>query len=1400
MRYVPDFIEKRYRARDLRGELRAAALFVDISGFTPLMETAFSLGERGAEFMSRNLRRVFDPCINAVLARGGIVTGFAGDGFTAVFPDDDDGSRAISAAAGIVRAFDEIGRQDTPDGTFDFKARCGIAAGTIEWEIAIDPFGRCGYYFLGEPIATACRLVGSAAAGEIRLAESIPAGARGLLVAGTEDRIEQSRDFGPPNNPETLDAFIQDEILNLGKEPEIKPVVSVFIQIDAAAAGADARVPAMQGTESATARGEDIGRILSLARELAAQRGGTFNKLDFGDKGMTILCFFGAPRAIENPARAALDFVEQMRSRLPGETPAHPRLKAGLDSGLAYSGATGGEFRNEWTCIGDCVNTSARLMSAADWGEALVSERVHDSARKFFDFRELGCRPLKGKSKPEKVFGFERSIPRAGALVYEGPMIGRREELRRLRGLLRPAEEGRFAGLVYIYGEPGMGKTRLVQELRKDLERATRPWHWLHLPCLERDSGLGPLTRGLEHFFAVSALTPEEEKRRKVESRVEELARNPAVPEETRRELTRAVSFLGSLVNCHWPDGSPAPFSLYGQVDDPKLRHENQLYAAKELVRALAHESPLVLEVEDSHWLEPSTAEWVKIMTRNVRSVPFVVVLTSRFGEDGSRPRVDAEMDARVDEIILTGFDQSQARTIFLEKARGYANPAPELLDFLMERTGGNPFFLEQMSLHLATGWRGTPLLVESRGETRLIGEMGRLPATLEDLLLARFDRLEANLREGLKYAATLGVRFLRTVLERVLGRSREYEGEPGDVVPGAEQERLIVAEKSPQAVQPERGARGVEADRAAAGIRLALPESAEDAYLFRHVLMQKAIYHLPPPSVRAHLHRLAAEVIEELFPGRKEFCRELADHFGKGECLDKEIDYLEKAAAHAAEDYKNREAIELYSRLVDRCRALPGSELRLVRALYDRARVCDFIGMWAEGVRDTEEGLSIAGRSAEAAGGGGQARSARELVVGGQVALAFIYRRHGRMGDAERIAGSAERLAEQIGFLKGRAAAMGITGILRRLRGDYVGAMEYHRRNLELADSIGDESEIASALLNMGIVCRLQGDYARAMEYYERTLRLCEKRGDKAGKARVLGNIGNVYANQGDHQRAMQCYRADLAIAEELGNKSGQASAVGNIGLAYRHQGDSQRAMECLRKNLQLTEELGDKAGMARAIGNMGLVYWDMGDYVHAMDCYRKELRLAEEMGDKAGKARTVGNMGSVYALQGDTARALEHYEEHLRLSTELGDRAGIARAIGNIGGVHQSRGDYGRSLELSRKALTIFRELGKKGDEARVLVEIGFACARTGDYARALADAESGLRLLEELQGRSEMAQAYAVLAEAHAGLGEKEKAGVELKKARSLAEEFKQTNILREIERIGEALSARCGGVNT
>lgn len=784
--FIPTFVVQQHAAGRTSGSLRGTALFADISGFTPLTELAFKLGDAGAEVMSRELTRLFDPMVDAVHSRGGFIAAFAGDALMAVFPDGGKGAppsalQAQAAAAEIVKAFRAGGKSRIGTKDIRFGVKCGLESGKVEWGIPATADGKAlTWYFRGEAIDGAALAEHGAKKGQIRAGK---AAAKALKGAG---KAPPRGDSGKPTMPskELLKLFFANDIVAAGDKAELRHVASCFMQFEGAKTHAG---------------------IEGVFRELVGQlanHGGVLNRIMFGDKAFAALAFFGAPRATEHAESNAVAFAQAFRaSSLPKLKGVKARL--GVDAGLCYSGLVGGSARHEWSCLGDAINTSARLMAASEKNHTLVSARVKQAAESGWELKPKGMYKFKGKAKKEPAFEPVAKRGAAFGFSYKYPMLGRDAELQQMLDFTAPIFAGKpvFVGVFRILGEPGLGKTRLVAATRAKIEERGGPLHWIHMPCdgVHR-SGWNPVSTWLRGYFGTPDGMEPGAKRKAIEKKYAELGRDARIPEYTRGELKRTISFTADLLDCHWEG------SLFEQLDDAKLRHENRIIAVHELVRALAATAPVVIELEDSHWIDSSSAAWLTSMTRVATGLPVAILATSRYEDDGKKPPLELGRECRLVDLDLQPIAGEEFTAAMAKSLLGAGVELDaEALRMITAKAHGNPFYTEQLLLHVHDTGDLVPAPAPEKpaagagGNTKIrrmklkSSDTARLPGSLSSLVTARIDRLSPEVKETVKHASILGVRFLTRVLGELLKRSGAVTRPLEELLLEAEKEGVLI-------------------------------------------------------------------------------------------------------------------------------------------------------------------------------------------------------------------------------------------------------------------------------------------------------------------------------------------------------------------------------------------------------------------------------------------------------------------------------------------------------------------------------------------------------------------------------------------------------------------------------
>ena len=993
---------------------------------------------------------------------------------------------------------------------------------------------------------------------------------------------------------------------------------------------------------------EEVHTILDKLMQLFTLRikhyGGYIDKYE----GDLVMALFGAKVASESDTERAihaalqmLEVLEQFNQLLAKKLQTDVRMdvRIGINTGWVTTGRIGEKRVGDFTVYGDAVNLASRMESNAPVNHIMLPEATMLTVRDAFEFEDHGEITVKGKSRPVSVFlvkGLRAEIVHRWQ-TRRSAYVGRDDELTLLaekydliKQRMAEAEFHEYKPLVIgIKGEPGIGKSRLADEFLRSLQ-------WDRHSCLssekETDKNVCPteqelfylhgttpsiaqppycmFTSLMRRYFTISQIDDRETARSKLEVGLKELEGTLYDSEEVA-SLRDILPFLGRLLGIPYED---VRLQLGPRELQPHLQTAFRIFLETAAARANRENSPLVIILEDLQWLdEPSAAILEFLMlTLNLEEKRkrkhfkhLLILLTYRPEYAPSR---QMKIDADFQEIELTSINEENGEEL-IQSMSGDIFIPEKTLQMVMEKSAGNPFYIEEwVNLILAT-----PELDRQADLP--------VPNTLHALVLSRIDRLEQDIKLLLQKGAVIGREFFVKVLEEMEKKLERYE----DI-----SEHLEHLE-SGDFVLPSPGAK-------------------ISAYLFKHIITQEVAYNTLLIANRKILHKIAAEVIEELFAGDLEpHFADLAEHYDKAKVTDKAIEYFKKAADYAKDHYQNEAAIRLYNRLLSLLKSESADDaiVMMIEVFINKGGVLQLIGNWKQAEETFQQALVM---------------------------------------------------AEEIQDKKKIVAALGSLGVQHFSKGDYARTMEYHKKQLQISEELGDKQDIAYAVGSMGLVYSDQGDYAMAMECYSQDLRICEELGDKKGIARVVGNIGIVCKDQGDYAGAMECFERSLQISEELGDKVGTSKTVGNMGTVYSDQGDQSRAMECYEKNLKISEELGNKKGIGIAFVNMGYVYAGQGDYDRAMECYFQRLKISEELGDKRGIGSTVGNMGTVYRTQGDYAGAMECFERSLQISEELGDKHGISLAVGNMGNVYVNQENYASAMECLEKAILMANELGLK------------------------------------------------------------------------------------------------------
>jgi ABC-type oligopeptide transport system substrate-binding subunit/class 3 adenylate cyclase len=620
--------------------------------------------------------------------------------------------------------------------------------------------------------------------------------------------------------------------------------------------------------------GEAVSRLVSEVESL----GGHVKDI----AGDGVLAFFGAPTTREDDAeravRCALRIVEEMddyaREVRRGWGAEGFGVRVGAATGAVVVGEVGAGSRVEYAAFGDTVNVAARLQSAAEPGAVLVDEPTHRAVEGLFEWGSRQELELKGKSElvaAWPVTGVAAAgRPQRGLPGVETRLVGRSRELGLGREALEALRAGR-GGVLVVAGDAGIGKSRLLNELRELAEREGTSW--LEGRCVSYGESLPywpfrDLLRG--EWIGAGADEPELRVRVGLRRRLEQLLDGNA---------DELYPYLGGLLEVALEHEAAARTSQLS----PEALQWRTFEVVGQLFARLAEDAPLVVALEDLHWADPTSVQLLEQLLSLAEEAPVLLVLSLRPERDhpswALREHAGREFPHLLREIDLGPLGDADGELLAALVAP--ATLPAELERRVLEAADGNPFFLEELVRSLAD----VGALVRTDDGWRFDHAVEvEVPPTVEKAILARLDRLSAPARDLVTAASALGRTFALPLLEGVVG-------EPdGDSL--HELQRLGLLRQSRRWPQPE--------------------------YRFRHALIQETAYRTLLAEQRTRLHRRAAEWLEERYVGREgEVLGLLAYHWLRAEDEAKAADYLLRAGDKARLEYALDEAIEHYRDLL---------------------------------------------------------------------------------------------------------------------------------------------------------------------------------------------------------------------------------------------------------------------------------------------------------------------------------------------------------------------------------------------------------------------------------------------------------------------------------------------------
>ena len=690
-RYVPGFILDRSASPEDSGSFTGFMLFVDIAGFTELSNVFKREGKKGAEALNQFLIQALSYPIQLVEKHGGFISHFAGDAVYAAFPKAK-AEQIKYLIDELIAYYDEHQTYHTDIGDYPLKVRIAVSKGKINWRLYRLPL-QSEYVFSGDPLQEIIKL--SDAKLELALSPSVQAAFDGLASdKPAAKQLEYKLD-------EALEKqFLNPKLHDIKPDNEIRDAVYCFI--DMSELKQDRVLP-----------------VLTLMQDKLDDYGGYLNKLDAGDKGLVALLLFGLPRAMGNTLERACRFALETIALV-------PQLAIGLSCGNAYAGFVGSESTKEFTALGSAVNLAARLMQKTKQGEILTDGYLKQEMRHKYHFEPAATLTLKGFDAALQCHRLIERLP-APPQSFMAELVGREAELKQIR----QAVEQAGSRIVYVSGEAGLGKSRLILEALKPY-----PKRYFLFCDPSGHKYLEPIKQFLRQYFAYDPLLSKEQNQKSFRAAWSNLAGED-------RELQRIESIVADLLGFDWAG------SIWSMLP-PEEKPDQQKRAFATLLRRITASQGVIIHLDDPQWLDNTDADYFRELG-TIGLEGMVVIAACRYMKDGSVVNLSIpNWEAR--HLELKRLDEAAAATLITYLLKLKTLP-PETRDWIVKKADGNPLFIEQVVAYLKENDCFDP-------EYQLKGELDRLNAFgIADIVGSRIDSLTEMVRNTLQHACVrLGI------------------------------------------------------------------------------------------------------------------------------------------------------------------------------------------------------------------------------------------------------------------------------------------------------------------------------------------------------------------------------------------------------------------------------------------------------------------------------------------------------------------------------------------------------------------------------------------------------------------------------------------------------------------
>lgn len=1271
-------------------EWHGSLLLAPIDGLEHLVEQLAPAGAQGAATLHSTLTRLLDIVGEAIHRHSGGIFGFGmlglyGDQLVAFFDretlGDDHACAAGRAALALQSRSVEVAHIDTPVGHFELSFRIGIASGALQTGIAGDPQGMT-------------LLVDTSL---YQRAHQAVAAARPCEVVLDADSAAQL----PPDAWSMHDGFARLHYLQ-AQAPHVPNFwgwengSGNFAELQSLIARLDAFLPCLPAGLATLMQPEGFPRIggsyhsstvlAVLCEPLPLQHistlyrdvqaivrncgGAMLPACPRADGRYEMIAVFGVPLAHEDDAWRAMRAAAELRAAIQA-TENSDVLRIGISSDLLFTTVAGNDRRRVYAALGPALTTARDLAMRAPPMATMLARHTQRLIERQVIMRQ-DRKPLHAASR-DLTGQVELVLPPVGPANQEpierAPLVGRHEELALLRASLIALTAGQ-GSVVALIGDPGAGKTRLIEELLSELQNLA-PVCSFFVDCqgYEQHVPFAALRQVLQQIVGIAPDTTPATAYR-------------ATCDYLERHLPAWLHFAPLLADVLGYSAEQTP--VIAALDN-RQRSERLTEVVAALLRVAAQTAAPVLVVDDLHWADGSSREVFARLAGQTADLPLLLLLSYRHRSLAEEPWRD-QPACRMVALHDLSVEQSNQLAAYLLGASPPADLAP-----LLEQSHGNPFFIEELVWNLieqqVLTWE------HEQWQMRASFDKVALPPRIEPVIAARIARLNDAEREAIQAAAVIGQRFSRSALKVLLNQA-------DDVL-----ERLDMLERSD------------------------LIRRAASGYTFRHAIVRDVAYSSIPRARRIAFHRRTVAWLGGLAASDDDQQAELlAHHSLLAEEWDSTFHYHMLAGRRARRHHATHEALalfELAAAIVPRLKNAPRDELQelferlgYIYALLNRNQ--EALDMFGQAINlaqrqpgqgdvaglirlhrhiagvherraEYETAFSWLERGLDLAGDRSNQEQLRCLLLG-----AGIYQRQGRYAESLDWGRRSLKLAEQLGSTREQAHALTLLAGTHIRLGESLPALQIARQSLVLFRQGEDLAGQARALINIGNNLSALGRWSEALEAFREAADLVHAIGSVQEYAMVSNNIGDVLRGLGDLDGAIVQYeRAQLGFQQSA---FGSGVAAMNLGAAYLQQGRLDQAGRQFQRSRQLFAAAGTDSFLPELLRYRAELALVQGHVDDAVALCRESLECAARLSAQLEEGATRRVLANAVAAIGNLEQAERELFAGLAALREADSRYEIARTLLDIADLKPCRDQLAAGRVAFAEAVTLARDLGAR------------------------------------------------------------------------------------------------------